>query len=85
MITLPTPSSRQDFAITAEPDQALGRTERRFLRRIFNGCTAPVMADGRPFLTYKEASRYLLSLAPEARARAYAQMKGGAADPSGSL
>jgi len=38
------------------------------------------MADGRPFLTYKEASSYLLSLPPEARDLAYLQMKGGAAD-----
>ncbi|WP_421836579.1 hypothetical protein [Novosphingobium sp.] len=44
----------------------------------------PISADGRPFLTYKEASRYLLSLAPEARELAYAQMKGGAAEISGS-
>jgi hypothetical protein len=44
----------------------------------------PISADGRPFLTYKEASRYLLSLAPEARELAYAQMKGGAAEIAGS-
>ncbi|MBX9662002.1 MAG: hypothetical protein K5Q19_01575 [Novosphingobium sp.] len=66
--------------MTDEPDEALGRAERRFLRRLFNGRTVPITADGRPFLTYKEASRYLLSLAPEARAQAYAQMKSGAAE-----
>lgn len=42
---------------------------------MFNGRTVPISADGRPFLTYKEASRYLLSLAPEARVQAYGQMK----------
>ncbi|VWX53260.1 hypothetical protein [Novosphingobium sp. 9U] len=54
----------------------LGRAERRLLRRIYNGRTAPIMADGRAFLTFKEASRYLQSLSsPEARDAAYLQMK----------
>ncbi|WP_298195058.1 hypothetical protein [Novosphingobium sp.] len=61
-----------------EPTAALGRTERRFLRRIFNGRTVPILADGQHFLTYKEASRYLLSLPPEARDATYAQMKSAA-------
>lgn len=65
-------------------DPSLGRPERRFLRRIFNGRTVPICADGRPFLTYKEASRYLLSLAPEAREQAYLQMKSAAAKSAGS-
>ena len=51
---------------------------------MFNGRTAPIIADGNPFLTYKEASRYLLSLAPEAREQAYAQMKSGAVENAGS-
>jgi hypothetical protein len=34
-------------------------------------------------LTYKEASRYLLSLTAEAREKAYADMKSGAAAGSG--
>ncbi len=66
--------------MTEEPGSALGRTERRFLRRIYNGRTEPIVADGRPFLTYQEASRYLLSLTGDARAQAYAQMKNGGAD-----
>jgi len=65
--------------VSEDADDALGRTERRLLRRIFNGRTVPIIADGRPFLTYKEASRYLLSLTLEARAQAYAQMRDGAA------
>lgn len=56
----------------------LGRTQRRLLRRIFNGRIAPIIADGQPFLTYKEASRHLLSLEPDAREAAYLQMKQGA-------
>lgn len=35
----------------------------------------PIIADGQPFLTYKEASRYLLSLTPDAREKAYAEMR----------
>ena len=56
-------------------DQPLSRPQRRLLRRIYNGRTVPIMADGRPFVTYKEASRYLVSLPPEPREAAYAQMK----------
>lgn len=59
----------------SEDNLALGRTERRLLRRIYNGRTVPIMADGRPFLTYREAARYLLTLTPEARDAAYAAMK----------
>lgn len=58
-----------------EPDQSLGRTERRLLRRIYNGRTVPIVVAGQPFLTYKKAVRYLLTLAPEDRDRAYAEMK----------
>ncbi|WP_444611368.1 hypothetical protein [Blastomonas fulva] len=49
------------------------------LRRIFNGRTVPVFVDGRPFLTYKEASRYLLSLADDDRQKAFLDMRSGAA------
>lgn len=49
------------------------------LRRIYNGRTIPIIVGGLPFLTYKEASRYLLSLPPEARDQAYAEMKSAAA------
>lgn len=67
--------SGQDSAIDEEHDQALDRSQRRLLRRIYNGRTVPVVADGRSFLTYKEAARYLLSLTPDAREKAYAEMR----------
>ena len=63
------------MATTDDKDLALTRTQRRLLRRIYNGRTVPIMVDDRPFLTYKEASRYLQSLAPDAREAAYAQMR----------
>jgi hypothetical protein len=71
-----------DTAITEERDQSLGRSDRRLLRRIYNGRTVPIIVDGRPFLLYKEASRFLLSLTPDARERAYAEMRSGAANGS---
>lgn len=52
------------------------------LRRIYNGRTVPIIVDGRLLLSYKEASRYLLSLTGEAREKAYADMKSGAATGS---
>lgn len=61
--------------MTDEDNQLLSRPQRRFLRRLFNGRTEPVIADGRPFLTYKVASEYLQSLALEARDAAYAEMR----------
>lgn len=63
------------MAMTDDDDASLNRTQRRFLRRIYNGRSVPIMADGCPFLTYKEASQYLQSLPPEARDAAYAQMR----------
>ncbi|WP_395327271.1 hypothetical protein WBP06_10580 [Novosphingobium sp. BL-8H] len=57
------------------PEQSLGRTQRRLLRRVFNGRTVPVVVDDKPFLTYKEAARYLLSLPVEERDAAYDAMK----------
>ncbi|GAC1408168.1 MAG: hypothetical protein NVSMB69_09260 [Novosphingobium sp.] len=74
---------KQESAINDEEDQSLGRSQRRLLRRIYNGRTVPITVDGRQFLTYKEASRYLLSLTVEAREQAYADMKSGAAAGSG--
>jgi hypothetical protein len=65
----------EDEVAMTEPDQSLGRTERRLLRRIYNGRTVPIVVEGSPFLTYKEAARYLLALAPPDRERAYAEMK----------
>lgn len=57
----------------------LSRPQRRLLKRIYNSRTEPIVADGLPFLTYKEASGYLLMLEGEARDAAYAEMKAGAA------
>lgn len=61
--------------MTEDDDTALTRAQRRLLRRLYNGRTEPIVADGKPFLTYKEASRYLLSLDVEAREAAYLEMK----------
>jgi hypothetical protein len=61
--------------MTEDESHSLTRPQRRLLRRIFNGRTIPIVADGRSFLTYKEASGYLQSLAPEAREAAYAELK----------
>jgi hypothetical protein len=58
-----------------EDNQSLSRPQRRLLRRVYNGRTVPIMADGKPFLTYKAAKQYLLSLSPEARDTAYLAMK----------
>ena len=65
----------------SEEDLSLGRAQRRLLRRIYNGRTVPVVVDGRPFLTYKEARQYLETLAPPDRDRACAEMKEQAAAP----
>ena len=62
--------------MTEDDSHALTRPQRRLLRRIFNGRTVPIAADGTSFLTYQEASRHLQSLAPEARDAAYAELKG---------
>jgi len=61
--------------MTEENDQLLIRSQRRLLRRIYNGRTVPIMDDGRAFLTFKDARQYLQSLTPEARDAAYAEMK----------
>lgn len=53
----------------------LSRPQKRLLKRLYNARTVPVMADERPFLTYREAARYLLKLDGDARESAYAQMK----------
>lgn len=58
-----------------EDDQALGRTERRLLRRIYNGRTVPITIGGKAFLKYKEAALFLQGLETEERAAAYAEMK----------
>ena len=63
------------MTVTNEDDPGLTRAQKRLLRRIYNGRSIPLVTDGKAFLTCKEASRYLLSLAPEARAAAYDSMK----------
>ena len=63
------------MTVTHEDETPLTRTQRRLLRRIYNGRSIPIFADGTPFLTYKQASQYLLSLEPDARNAAYAAMK----------
>lgn len=63
------------MTVTNEVDALLTRAQNRFLRRIYNGRTVPIIADGRPFLTYREACQYLRSLTPQARDAVYAEMK----------
>lgn len=67
----------EDGVTEVVPEQAddLSRPQKRLLKRLYNARTVPVMADERPFLHYRDALRYLLSLAGEARDAAYAQMK----------
>ena len=63
------------MTVTNEDTAGLTRAQRRLLRRMYNGRSVPLMADGKPFLTYKQASLYLQLLAPEARDAAYNAMK----------
>ena len=63
------------MAITEKDDESLSRAQKRLLRRIYNGRSVPIIADEKPFLNYKDASRYLQSLTPEARDAAYAEMR----------
>lgn len=51
------------------------RPQRRFLRRIYNGRSVPIVADGREFLTYKAALAFLLTLDLAEREACYAAMK----------
>lgn len=61
--------------MTEDDETALSRPQRRLLRRIYNGRTEPVVVDGKPFVTFRDASRYLLSLPDDAREAAYLEMK----------
>jgi hypothetical protein len=61
--------------MSGDENQSLSRSQRRLLCRIYNGRTVPIIADGRPFLTYKDATQYLHSLAAEARDAAFLEMK----------
>lgn len=65
-----------------DEDSSLSRPQRRLLKRIYNGRTIAIIADGRPFLTYKDAAKYLLTLSVDERDAAYAEMKAFAKDGS---
>lgn len=69
------------MTVTPEDGPKLTRAQNRLLRRIYNGRSTPIVADGRPFLTYRDACLYLRSLAPDARDAAYAEMKEQAKSP----
>lgn len=58
----------------AAPDE-LTRPQKRVLKRLYNGRTIPVIVEQKPFLTYRDATRFLLALPPDAREAAYAAMK----------
>lgn len=69
------------MTVTNEDGAALTRAQNRLLRRIYNGRSVPIVAGGRAFLTYRDASQYLLSLAPLDRDAVYAEMKAQAKAP----
>ena len=69
------------MTVTKEDEAGLTRAQNRLLRRIYNGRSVPIAVDGRHFLTYRDASQYLKSLAPLARDAAYAKMKEQAKSP----
>lgn len=53
----------------------LSRPQKRLLKRLYNGRVIPVVVDDRAFLTYREATRYLMALPSDIREAAYAAMK----------
>ena len=61
--------------VTQEQDPSLTRAQRRLLRRIYNARSVPIVVNHTPLLTFKEANRYVLSLATEARDAACAERK----------
>lgn len=63
------------MTVIKEDAPALSRAQNRLLRRIYNGRTIPIFVDGKAFLTFKDAGRYLRALAPDDRDRACAEMK----------
>ena len=69
------------MTVIKEDAPPLARAQNRLLRRIFNGRTIPVFADGMALATYKDASQYLLSLDLPDRERAYAEIKAQAKSP----
>ncbi|MCC2602510.1 hypothetical protein [Sphingopyxis yananensis] len=54
------------------------RTEKRYLRRVYNGRTTPIIADGQKFLTYKQAMAHLQTLDEAACHAVVEQMKSAA-------
>lgn len=64
--------------IDTESASPIGRTQRRLLRRIYNGRTVPIVADGKDFLTYKDALKYLEALEVDMREAVYEEMKASA-------
>ncbi len=58
-----------------EHPDTLPRPQRRLLARLFHGRSEPVVVDGRAFLTFQEAKRYLLALDADCRETAYQAMK----------
>ncbi len=59
----------------AEGQPLLNRTQKRLLRRVYNGRTVPIIVDGQPFLTYKAALGYLQTLSLAEQDAAYEAMK----------
>lgn len=59
---------------SAEDDHSLSRTQRRALRRIYNGRTVPIVAGGRPFLNFREAKAFLEGLSAAERDAVCAEM-----------
>lgn len=66
-----------------ESASPIGRTQRRLLRRIYNGRTVPIIADGQAFLTYKDAVKYLDALDADTREAVYEEMKASAKNGKG--
>ncbi|MEJ7935131.1 hypothetical protein WG907_12800 [Sphingobium sp. AN558] len=60
---------------TEEQSDALTRPQRRLLRRIFHNRNIPIVVEKTALLTYRDASRFLLSLPLDARDTAYAAVK----------
>lgn len=63
------------MTVTDEEEAALTRAQKRYLRRIFNGRTVPIVVAGTALITYKDACRFLLSLEPAPREAVYQAMK----------
>ena len=63
------------MTVINEDTPPLTRAQNRFLRRIFNGRTIPIVIGGRHLATCKDAGRYLLSLDFPDREQAYAEIK----------